>query len=156
MLDLERLSLEELETLGRRAGEECGLRFFQIARAADPADVALQELLGKMAQDAFLQGQFDSEAGLRQPFGSGTRTSPDGARDFIRESIPSLAKGFGEGLLHRDIALFYAESLEEEASRFYRMLSEHAHETKVRTVFSDLCDRERGKLRFLREVVLQG
>ena len=46
-------------------------------------------------------------------------------------------------------------SLEEETSRFYRMLAEHAREAQARSIFSDLSDRERGKLRFLREVVLQ-
>ena len=52
--------------------------------------------------------------------------------------------------------MFYAESLEEEATRFYRVLAEHAHEARTRSAFVDLSDRERVKLRFLREVVLQG
>jgi len=152
MLDLEQLSTQDLSTLGRYAAEECERRFRGIAAASDPADAALQELLRDMAEEARLQGEEDR----RLPFGSGRRMSPDGVREFLRASLPSLAKSFGEGTLHRDIAMFYAESLEEEATRFYRMLAEHSHEAGTRSRFVDLSDRERGKLRFLREVVLQG
>lgn len=155
MLDLEKLTPQDLTQITRQAGEECALRFRRIAGAADPADAALQELLGEMAREARLQLQLAPEEEARRPFGSGHRLTPDGVREFIRGSLPSLTKGFGEGMLHRDIALFYAESLEEEAARFFRLLAEHARETETRTLFKDLSDRERGKLRFLREVVLQ-
>jgi len=156
MLDLERLSTHDLATLGRHAAEACERRFRGIAEASDPSDAALQDLLRAMADEARLQVEPPAEQDLRQPFGAGRRVSPDGVREFIRASLPSLMKSFGEGTLHRDIAMFYAESLEEEATRFYRMLAEHAHEAGIRSRFADLSDRERGKLRFLREVVLQG
>jgi hypothetical protein len=155
MLDLEELTAEELATISRQAGEECGIRFRKIAEASDPTDSALQELLREMANEARLQVQVLPEDEDRRPFGAARRMAPDGVREFVRASLPSLTKGFGEGTLHRDIALFYAESLEEEASRFYRVLAEHAREAKTRSLFTDLSDRERGKLRFLREVVLQ-
>ena len=156
MLDLERLTTQELSTLGRYAAEECERRFRGIAAASDQADAALQELLREMADEAGYQVEAPAEEDRRLPFGSGRRMSPDGVREFLRASLPSLAKSFGEGTLHRDIAMFYAESLEEEATRFYRMLAEHSHEAGTRSRFVDLSDRERGKLRFLREVVLQG
>jgi len=152
MLDLEKLTVEELALISREAGEECGQRFRRIAQAADPTDLALQSLLGAMATETELQVLREEES---RPFGAGHRMTPNGMREFIRTSIPSLTKRFGEGTLHRDNALFYAESLEEEASRFYRMLAEHAREADARSLFSDLSDRERGKLRYLREVVLQ-
>ena len=156
MLELERLSTQELAALSRQAAEECERRFRRIAEASDSSDMALQDLLCGMANEARLQLQAPSEDEGRRPFGSGRRVSEDGVREFIQASLPSLTKRFGEGTLHRDIALFYAESLEEEASRFYRMLAEHAHESRTRSLFAVLSDRERGKLRFLREVVLQG
>jgi len=156
MLDLERLTPQDLATLGCHAAEECERRFRGIAQASDPADAALQELLREMADEAHLQVEAPAEERRQLPFGSGRRVTPDGIREFIRASLPSLTKRFGEGTLHRDIAMFYAESLEEEATRFYRMLAEHAHEAGTRSRFVDLSDRERGKLRFLREVVLQG
>ena len=154
-VDLDELSSGELTAITRQAGKECELRLRQIAHASDPFDAALQDLLGAMANEAQQQIQALPEAEARRPFGSSRRMTADGVREFIRTSIPSLTKGFGEGSLHRDIALFYAESLEEEASRFYRMLAEHSRETNSRGLFSDLSERERGKLRFLREVVLQ-
>jgi rubrerythrin len=152
MLDLENLSAEELTLIGREAAEECGSRFREIAEASDPCDTALRELLGSMATEVLAQVQ--SEHG--DPFGASCRRTAEGVREFIRASLPTLTKRFGEGVLHRDIALFYAESLEEEASRFYRMLAAHARESRARKVFEELSDRERVKLRFLREVVLQG
>ncbi len=148
MLDLEKLSPEQLTAVTRQAGEECAVRLRQIAEASDPLDSALQALLSEMAEEASLQVQ-------AIPDGSSRRMIADGVREFIRTSIPSLGKRFGEGTLHRDNALFYAESLEEELSRFYRMLAEHARAAEARTLYTDLSNRERGKLRFLREVVLQ-
>jgi hypothetical protein len=149
MLDLEKLSPKELTAVTRQASQECALRLRRIAEASDPSDSALQGLLGKMAKEAQLQAQSLQEEDFSP------RLSADRVREFIRASIPALGKRFGEGALHRDNALFYAESLEEEASRFYRLLAEHAREAKTRTFYTDLSDRERGKLRFLREVVLQ-
>jgi hypothetical protein len=106
MLDLGKLSAQDLALITRQTGVECELRFRRIAEASDPTDAALQDLLGEMAREARLQAPAEEEG--RRPFGSGRRLTPEGAREFIRESLPSLAKGFGEGMLHRDIALFYA------------------------------------------------
>lgn len=152
MLELGKLSARELAILSRRAEEECSRRFRQIAEAADPSDLALQTLLRDMAVEAELQTPLEE---MGPSFGFGLRMTPTGIRELVQASIPTLTKGFGEGTFHRDNALFYAESLEEEASRFYRMLAEHAREAESRNLFTDLSDRERGKLRFLREVVLQ-
>lgn len=155
MRDLNEQSTHELSMLAREAGEECYARFSQIAQASDPNDRALQELLVKMAREAYSQAQaFDKFEFRVDPHAEGFLTF-DGMRKLIRKALPSLSKSFGEGSLHRDIALFYAESLEEEASRFYRTLAGHAREWQTRELFSDLSERERGKLRYLREVVLQ-
>ena len=155
MLDLEKLTARDLTFLSRQAAEECESRLRRIAAASEPGDVALQDLLRSMARDAWIQIQAFSDDIVEPPFGSSRRRAPDGAREFIRASLPSLTKSFGEGTLHRDNALFYAETLEEEACRFYRMLAEHAREADIRSRFAELSDRERGKMRFLREVVLQ-
>ncbi len=155
MLNLDKLTSEELKLITREAEKECELRLRRIAEASDPLDAALQDLLKAMADEARFQVQVLDEEG-QAPFGSSRRLTSTGVREFIRAAIPSLGKGFGEGALHRDNALFYAESLEEEASRFYRMLAEHARESSSRGLFSDLSTRERGKLQYLRGVVLQG
>jgi len=156
MLDLEKLSAAELAKISRQAAEECEFRLRRISAASDAADLALQDLLRSMVRDAWIQIQSLSDDDGEGPFGSSSRLAPDGAREFIHSSLPSLTKSFGEGTLHRDNALFYAESLEEEMCRFYRLLAEHAREAKVRGLLAGLSDRERGKMRYLREVVLQG
>jgi hypothetical protein len=74
---------------------------------------------------------------------------------LIGRYLTSLRKSFGEGPLHRDVALFLAESLEEETSRLCRVLAEHAKDCRISALFSDLATREQGNFRYLREVVLQ-
>lgn len=153
MMDLEELTSEELSEITRQAGRECELRLRRIAEASDPLDLALRNLLGAMANEAVsevrcLMGDADAD--------QGGHDVSSAIREFIRASIPSLVKKFGEGALHRDVALFYAESLEEEVSRFFRMLAAHAREARARSVYAELSDRGRTKLRYLREVVLAG
>jgi hypothetical protein len=156
MLELDKLSTQDLAMISHQTAEECEFRLRRIAAASDPADQALQELLRSMAKETWVQIQSHWEGDARRPFGSSSRLSSDGIREFICASLPSLTRRFGEGTLHRDNALFYAESLEEEAARFYRLLAEHAREAELRSLFTDLSDRERHKMRFLRDVVLQG
>lgn len=154
MLDLETLTSGDLADLSRQAAEECERRLRRIAGASDPLDAALQELLRSMADEIHGQGRTLAEEHGLAPSGSQRCMAPDEVREFLRSAFPSLGKSLGEGTLHRDIALFYAESLEEEASRFHRMLAEHARESGSRSLFADLSDRERGTLHFLRGVVL--
>lgn len=155
MLELKELSTPELSMIVRQVGEECVRRYADIAVATDPSDLALHDLLVTLAAEAYRQACVLQSAQGDGAFGSGCRLNPEGVRELIDHSFSSLSKGFGEGTLHRDNALFYAESLEEEASRFYRMLAEHARESKTRSACSELSEIERDKLRFLREVVLQ-
>lgn len=156
MLDLYDATTEDLAAIGRQAGEACEQRLGQIAAASDPDDRALQDLLTRMAEEIHLQARAIGHSPVRFVFQSGSGFSPEEVRRLIESSFTSLTKGFGEGRLHRDNALFFAESLEEEATRFYRMLAAHAREARTRTFFSDLSEREHERLRFLREVVLQG
>jgi rubrerythrin len=154
MIDLETLSPEDLALVCRKAGEECGNRYYEIARAADPSDQSLRSLLETLAdqtrRDASEISALEQEASQAGP----ARLDPDRVLRLIRSTLSSLSKKFGEGKLHRDNALFFAESLEEELSRFFRMMAEHARETKFRSLCHRLSERERSKLQFLREVVL--
>jgi hypothetical protein len=158
MLELKELSTHELSHLCREAGEVRVRRFTQIAEAADPTDRPLQELLAQMAQMPKV-----AELPARAVPDGEERQSPESLpfrkrgelMELLRSYLTSLSKGFGEGRLHRDIALFLAESLEEEAARLYRALAEHAPERRTRALLLDLSECERGNLRFLREVVLE-
>lgn len=156
MLDFNELAQGELLVLGRRALELCARRFDEIAGAADPTDQPLQELLRKMATDAAVEAASVEQQENQVLDESRLPSRPEEGARLIRTHLTSLSKSFGEGPLHRDNALFLAESLEEEASRLYRVLAGHARESGPRNLFSALSERERGNLHFLREVVLQG
>ena len=152
MLDLDRLSPEELTLVCRETGEECGSRFTQIAEASDPTDHALKILLERIASDTRLQAR--SIAGTTRPSDPPCRLTSEGVRRIVRSAVSFLSRSFGEGKLPRDIALYYAESLADELSRFYRMLEARAGETRVRAVCRRLSECEQKKRQFLREVVL--
>ena len=156
MMTLEMLSTGHLTALCRKAGELCARRFRQIAQASDPSDRPLQELLSRMAAEEESQSRKLGASEAPFPDGYPSGLAPDEAMTLIRGHLTSLSKGLGEGMLHRDIALFLAESLEEEASRFYRTLAEHTTGWEASALLGDLSECERTKLRYLREVVLKG
>jgi hypothetical protein len=156
MMTLETLSTGDLAVLCRKAGEVCARRFKLIADASAASDHPLQDLLPRIAADAEREIQTHLEVEFPDPEGGSSQLAPEDAMSLIRGHLTSLSKGFGEGMLHRDVALFLAESLEEEVSRFYRTLAEHASGSEASAILRDLSQRERMKLRYLREVVLEG
>jgi hypothetical protein len=156
MLDFGELETCELLTVGRRALEMGARRFDEIARAADPSDGPLRDVLRKMSLDAELQAAAVEEHENVMPEEARLSCKPEDGLRLIRGYLISLRKGFGEGPLNRDVALFLAESLQEEMLRLCRVLAGHAREWGVGRVFSDLAEREQVNSRYLREVVLQG
>jgi hypothetical protein len=155
MKDFGELNTCELLALGRRALELGARRFDEIARASDPDDRPLHDLLRKMSLDSEIQAASMEQHENLLPEDSGLSSKPEDGRRLIETYLTSLTKRLGEGPLHRDVALFLAESLEEETSRLCRVLSGHAREWRVSSLFSDLADRELGNFRYLRDVVLQ-
>ncbi len=142
--------------LGRRASELCAGRFEQLCHASDPADIPLQELLRKMCFDAMSQASF-VEPYENQVVDEGRLSSrPQDGFPLIRGYLSSLSKSLGEGPLHRDAALFYAETLEEEASRLFRVLAGHSRESRAIELFTEMAEHQKGNFQFLREVVLEG
>ena len=131
-----------IRALGRRALDLAARRIQEISRAVRPDDLPLQDLLRKLMIE--VQTQADEVA-------------PPGEADDIQlqEHLKSLTRSLGDGVLHRDIALFLAESLEEELSRFFIALAEHAGEWRLSRLFQELAGREQRTLRHLRDVVLQ-
>lgn len=156
MLDFGDLGQGELLVLGRRASELCARRFEQLGQAADPSDEPLRKLLNKMACDAMSQAADVEGCENQRPEDSRLPSCPDAALRLIRSYLTSLSKSLGEGPLHRDTALFFAESLEEEASRLYRTLSGHSRESWAVQMFSTMADHEKGNFHYLREMVLEG
>jgi len=156
MLDLSDLKTAELLTLARQAIRSCAQRLEEISRASDPGDQPLRNLLASMRLEQDnraeqMEGFEKSFADEPQPLSRSGET-----RLLIHGYLPSLTKRLGEGPLHRDEALFCAESLEEEASRLFRALAGHARESRVASVFSELSTWERDNVSYLREVLLLG
>lgn len=156
MLDLNRLHAGELLALGRRSLELLACRLRTIADASDPDDRPLQDLLQAIALEKEIEAadveSRENETAEESRLSSWVRD----AERWIAAHLTSLFRPLGEGPMHRDIALFLAESLEEEEGRLFRVLSEHARETRTARLFLALSERERGAVRHLREVILQG
>src|SRR5579863_3262803 len=106
MLDLKDLSTHEFSTLCQKAGEVCSHRYAEIARASDPTDQPLQELLEKMSREAQVQSLAVEQEEEKFPEDDRPVTKMEEILAFIRTSFESLGKRLGEGFLHRDISLF--------------------------------------------------
>ncbi|HLY74659.1 MAG TPA: hypothetical protein VKU80_11130 [Planctomycetota bacterium] len=156
MMDFGDLSSCELLALGRHALELCSRRFQALAAATDSSDRPLRDLLHKMALDAEVQAATVEDRENQIPDESRLPSKLGEVQRLIRMHLTSISKSLGEGLLHRDAAMFFAESLEEEAFRLFRVLAGHARESYSANIFYRLADREKVNFEYLREVVLQG
>ncbi len=152
----EDLSLKELLSLCRRAEQICLLRLEKIHEASDVTDQPLHDLLDDLAAEQRNHARSVELYEARTPRPQTWLLDPAQADRLVLSRLPSVSRGFGEAPLDRDLALFFAESLEEEAARFYRSLSEHAPDGESRSFFINMAERDRCSLDHLRQVVLQG
>jgi rubrerythrin len=155
-MNLEDLSLKELLLLSRQAEEMCLRRFDQIHQGSDPTDLPLHDLLRELSAEGQNHARAVDEYHARLEYPEIVSLRPTDAERLVLWRLPSIVRKFGEGLLDRDLALFFAESLEEEATRFYHALSEHAPDGESRSFFTNMAERDRCSLDLLRQVVLQG
>lgn len=133
--------------MARFAARACLARLQAIAENSDPADVPLRQLLTELQDEA--HRRLESLA----PAGPEEHPTPL-EQEWIRTHFASLQQGFGEGALNRDCALHIAECLKEEASRFYRALSDVAIEEQDRILLQRAALAEWGHLQRLRRVLL--
>lgn len=146
---LERLSGDEQLALCRRAERLCGRRLRDLRRYADPQDKALHKLLDERIGDWGLQ--------LKTLERLATGPAPEEDAEtlrFLRGRFPSQANGYGEGPIGRDAALYLAECIEDERSRFYHEMAAAARRDDARALFQQLADRDEAQLKFLRTVLL--
>ncbi|HXX95280.1 MAG TPA: hypothetical protein VEN81_16780 [Planctomycetota bacterium] len=153
---LEELSLKQLLELAHRAEEMCLRRLGEIHAASDPTDEALQDLLADLSSEVINHANSVWEYRARVECADSGPLPPEDAERLILWRLPSIARSLGEGVLDRDLALFFAESMEEEATRFYRALSQHAPDGESLGFFLNMAERDRVSLDHLRQVVLQG
>lgn len=150
---LEWLSWGECLALVRRAAAACTSRLEAIAENARPDDRALRGLLAELASDA--RSRQDAARGFELVH-AGAPESVDSAlaAEILRHYFPSLQTRFGEGYLSRDAAMYFAERVEEEASRLYRALANAASDERQRLFLERAALGERGHLERLRTVLL--
>lgn len=133
--------------MARFAARACLTRLQAIAENSDPTDVPLRQLLTELLDEAHRR------LGSLAPLGPEEQPTPL-EQEWVRTHFASLQQGFGEGALNRDCALHFAECLKEEASRFYRALSDVAIEEQDRMSLQRAALAEWGHLQRLRRVLL--
>ncbi len=148
MLDLDVLACGRELTLSLEAERVCLRRLAEIERRADPKDGPLHSLLRQVEANerehlqevaqyaADLDGQ-----GLVDP-------------ELVATEFPSIRERLGESPLDREAALYYVESIKEEAFRFFRRLSDAVTDADVRALLRRIALGEIGEVARLREVVL--
>ena len=153
-MELRELSLKEWLSVCERAEGACAQRLREISGRADPADAPLLRFLGSLVSEE--EAHLDA---IRQ-FSRKVPGPPVWLLDemlldhLVRSRFPSFGQGFGEGRLSRDNALYYAECVEKESSRFYRALSEEAPDPESRDFFRTVAEGEESHLKHIQTTLL--
>jgi hypothetical protein len=151
-MKIQEMSREGQLALCRRVERLCGLRLRSLRRFADPQDKPLHKIIDERIDDWSLQLHALERLERQGP----QPPSPDDASIavFLRDQFPSQRNGFGEGPVNRDVALYLAECVEDERSRFYHLMAAAARDGDARTLFQQFADRDEAHLKFLRTVLL--
>ncbi|HEX7896759.1 MAG TPA: hypothetical protein VF950_03310 [Planctomycetota bacterium] len=149
-MKIEALTRSGQLALCRRVERLCGLRLRSLRRFADPQDKPLHKVLDERIAD------WDVQLRALERLARGAAEPAEDAElaGFLRERFPSHRNGFGEGPIHRDVALYLAECVEDERSRFYHELAGAARDGDARALFQQFADRDAAHLKFLRSVLL--
>lgn len=142
-MNLDVLAPPERQNLCAKAEETCLRRVREILRQADPSDTPLRRLLEDIERQHQIQLESVRVVG---EFEEGD--------DDPRPHFPSLREHLGEGPLNRDYALFYIESLKEEAWHFYEKMARRAIDDDARAVCTHIALYELGEVARLRTVIL--
>lgn len=142
-MDIETLAPDGQLTLCLRAEEVCLNRIREIERQSDPRDPALHRLLREI--ESWEREQLEQVAGMGSPAGIQVRAEP---------YFPSASERLGEAPLNRDSAMYYVESLKEEASRFFQRMARAAMDDRARAIFTRIALGGIGQVARLRTVLL--
>ena len=142
-MDIDTLAPDGQLTLCLRAEEVCLNRIREIERQSDPRDPALHRLLREI--EAWERAQLDQVANMGRPAGIQVQAEP---------YFPSTRERVGEAPLNRDSAMYYVESLKEEASRFFQKMAQSSLDDRARAVFTRIALGEIGQVARLRTVLL--
>ena len=142
-MNIDALAPDTQLTLCLKAEEVCLKRIREIERQSDPGDQALHSLLREI--EAWERDQLDQVAGMGSPAAIQVRAEP---------YFPSARERLGEAPLSRDSAMYYLESLKEEASRFFQKMAQSAMDDHARALFTRIAQGGIGQVARLRTVIL--
>jgi rubrerythrin len=141
-MGLHGLSLKELVLLGRRAERECARCFRALAGHIAPSNQSIvRAFLNHAAEeeehDATLAG-FDKRLEWPRVW-----HLDEGMIDrLLRDNLPCLCHDKETGSLDQTTALERAREIEDEATRFYRVLARYAPDEDSRAFFVSLAEWE--------------
>jgi rubrerythrin len=153
-VEIQNLSLKEWLAVCERAEGACARRFREIAGQADPKDQSLLDFLRNLVSEE--EGHLaDVRRFGEKVQGPGVWRLDDALLEYVlKHHFPSFSQGFGEGNLSRDVALYLAECVERESSRFYRDLSAGAPDPAARDFFRKAAEGEESHLKCIQTTLL--
>lgn len=143
-MNLETLAPANPQSLWTQAEELCLSRIHEILQQADPSDVPLRRLLEDIERQN--RKQLDE---VRHVDASIEAVDID-----VDACFPSLRESLGEAPLNRDSALYYVESLKDEAWRFFSRMARNAPDEDAREIFTHVSLSDLGQVAWLRSVIL--
>ena len=149
-MKIEALPKEDQLTLCRAVERACGARLRSLRTVVNSHDTPLLKILDERIDE----GRAQLRALDRLDRGTDGSLREEDVERFLRERFPSRKHGLGEGPLTRDVALYLAECLEDERSRFYHEMAGAGRDAEARVLFQQLADRDEAHLKYLRTVLL--
>jgi len=151
-MTLEQLSSKDLIALCRRAATASVRRLHALGRRVDPSDAPLIALFEKLIRDGVehLSEIHRFEDQVHAPPVKGERDLDQ----IISGFFPSLTRAPGEAFIDRETGPYFAECIEQDAARFYRVLAERAPDEESRAFFRHSGDERESRVRFVRNVLL--
>lgn len=131
------------------AARRCLDRIREIRGAASPEDFPLLRLLGQIEEE-----ERRHQEGLRRLDADSPGLDPANVRRSVSALLQVLGQRLGEGPLDRDVAMYFAEVVEDASARFYASLAAAARDEQARSVFRDMANAERARVAHLRNVVM--
>ncbi|HYF01376.1 MAG TPA: hypothetical protein VEJ18_20810 [Planctomycetota bacterium] len=125
-------------------------RLKSILRSADPADRPLKHLLNSMVTEE------ESIAEKCRRLDRAVPSEPDVPKlqSILREFFPSASATLGEGRLHREAALYFAEMLAGEQAAFFEAVAGAVDSPEARAAFASAHEASVRRMEHLRSVIL--
>lgn len=125
-------------------------RLKSILKSADPSDRPLKHLLSRMVTEE----EGIAEECRRLDRSSSTDAEARKLQTILKEFFPSTSATLGEGRLHREAALYFAEMLAGEQAAFFQAVAGAVDSPEARATFSIAHEASLRRMEHLRSVIL--